>query len=77
MVVGGVMRWAGLVTFFWIVGYFVALVAVLSAFVVAVLLGIRSFSGNASTLFKQSWLGLVNGLLVVIPFVAALVRVRS
>ena len=46
-------------------GYWVTLIAVVVAFPVGLLLLIRSFTGAAIPLWKDQWLGLVNGILAL------------
>jgi len=54
-------------------GYWVTLIAVVVAFPVGLLLLIRSFTGAAIPLWKDQWLGLVNGILALGSWVAIMV----
>jgi hypothetical protein len=63
LVSGWLWSWPGSLALSILVGYWVTLFAMFVAAALAVLLGVRAFSGGASALIRRSWLGLVNGAL--------------
>lgn len=54
------------------VGYFANLLAVVVAIGVVILLAVRAWSGRWRRLFESSWLGLVNGAVVLLAWVGLL-----
>jgi len=56
----------GLVALGTMAGWLFSVVAIVVAFVVTVLLVVRSYSGKAMTLLRQSWLGVLNGVAAIL-----------
>jgi hypothetical protein len=64
--IGYFARNTAALTFGIFVGYWANALAILVAFVVALLLAIRFRSGGAPSTFRTSWLGLANGAFVLL-----------
>jgi hypothetical protein len=68
-IVGWKYEFRGLLPLAVYVGYFANLIAVAVAFVLLVLLLVRVPSGKARSLLSDSWLGILNGFVVVVAWV--------
>ncbi len=55
------------------VGYFANLIAIVVSFVLIILLAIRFVSGKHRDLLSDNWLGIINGIFVVVFWVFAFV----
>ena len=71
--IGALWKQPGLVAASVVLGWTVSVVALGIALVLVIVLAYRSLLGTARPLLRRSWLGLVNGALVVVVFVYSVV----